>query len=84
MLWGMTLWAAAHLSANGDVASLILFGGFGLYSLFGMWSSNQRGATKATASIPFSKDAMIIGIAILVNGVILFLHPYLFGVSVLM
>src|SRR3546814_1436284 len=27
-LWGVLLWALAHLPPNGDAASLILFGGF--------------------------------------------------------
>ncbi|MDP7153822.1 MAG: NnrU family protein, partial [Gammaproteobacteria bacterium] len=33
MLWGMTAWAAGHLLANGDLASIILFGGFGGFAL---------------------------------------------------
>ena len=27
MLWGVTLWSIGHLIANGDMASVILFGG---------------------------------------------------------
>ena len=27
MLWGITAWSAGHLLANGDLASMILFGG---------------------------------------------------------
>lgn len=34
-LWGVALWALAHLIANGDVASLVFFGGFGLLALIG-------------------------------------------------
>ncbi len=34
MLSGVTVWAAAHLLANGDLASLILFGSFGAFALF--------------------------------------------------
>ena len=29
MLWSITLWALVHLLANGDLAGLLLFGGFG-------------------------------------------------------
>ena len=36
MLWGTLLWALAHLAANGDLASLILFGGLAVLSLAGM------------------------------------------------
>lgn len=34
-LWGVVLWAAFHLVANGDLASLVLFGGFLVLSLGG-------------------------------------------------
>lgn len=35
-LWGVGLWSLVHLSANGDAASLILFGGMALLSFGGM------------------------------------------------
>jgi len=34
-LWGVALWAIAHLVANGDLASLLLFGCFLLLALIG-------------------------------------------------
>lgn len=80
MLWGITLWAAVHLSANGDLASLILFGGIGAFALFDVVSANRRGATLSTEKVPWRKDAIIVGAGFLVYGVFLFLHPYLFGV----
>jgi len=33
MLAGMLVWAVAHLLVNGDLASLVLFGGLGLWAL---------------------------------------------------
>lgn len=36
MLWGFLLWAVAHLLANGDLASLFLFGGIAVLSAAGM------------------------------------------------
>ncbi|MDT9599906.1 NnrU family protein [Sphingosinicella rhizophila] len=42
LLWGFALWALAHLLANGDLVSLILFGGFGLFSLAGMMIVDRR------------------------------------------
>ena len=33
MLWGMVIWAVAHLLVNGDQASVVLFGGLGLWAL---------------------------------------------------
>ncbi|ASY60783.1 NnrU family protein [Sinorhizobium sp. CCBAU 05631] len=33
VLWGFAMWALGHLVANGDLRSLILFGGFALFAL---------------------------------------------------
>ena len=44
MLWGTVLWAIAHLFANGDLRSLLLFGTFLVWALFDMWSADRRGA----------------------------------------
>jgi uncharacterized membrane protein len=35
LMWGLALWAAAHILARGDAASLIFFGGFLLLALTG-------------------------------------------------
>lgn len=41
-LWGIGLWAVAHLLANGDAASLILFGGIAVLCFAGMAHIDQR------------------------------------------
>jgi uncharacterized membrane protein len=35
LIWALFLWAASHAIANGDLVSLILFGGLALFSLAG-------------------------------------------------
>ncbi len=42
LLWGFGLWALAHLAPNGDLASLILFGGLGLFAFAGMGVFDRR------------------------------------------
>ncbi len=81
MLWGVTLWALAHLLANGDRAALLLFGGFGVYALLDMLSANLRGAQKSTAPVPWSRDAFTAIIGVMVYVGLLRVHPLLFGVS---
>jgi len=83
MLWGVTLWTSAHLLANGDLASLILFGSFGSYALFDMWSTNRRGSEKSAQVYPASKDVKLVIIGIAVYVVIIFVHPYVIGVPVI-
>lgn len=41
-LWGTGLWAVAHLLANGDQASVILFGGVAILSFAGMAHIDHR------------------------------------------
>lgn len=41
-LWGVALWAVAHVVVNGDAASLILMAGILILSLGGMWHIDQR------------------------------------------
>jgi uncharacterized membrane protein len=36
MMWGVALWAGVHLAANGDAASVVLFGGVLALALLGM------------------------------------------------
>lgn len=42
MLWGIGLWAVAHLLANGDQASVILFGGMAVLAFGGMAHIDHR------------------------------------------
>lgn len=41
-LWAMALWAAGHLAANGDLPSLVLFGGMLALALFGMREIDRK------------------------------------------
>ena len=42
IMWGVMLWAAAHVLARGDVKSLIFFGGFLLVAAIGTLSLDRR------------------------------------------
>jgi len=43
MLWGTVVWAVAHLLVNGDLASVVLFGGMALWALISMVLINRAG-----------------------------------------
>jgi len=79
MLWGFVLWAFAHLLANGDLASVILFGSMGVYSAVAILSANQRGAKVSTTSVGVGRESLSLGIGVVVYITLLYLHPYLFG-----
>lgn len=42
MMWGIVLWAAVHILANGDLASLLFFGGLLLTALLGSLHLDRR------------------------------------------
>ena len=42
VMWGFALWALVHTLANGDLVSLIMFGGFLAFSLAGMKLVDRR------------------------------------------
>lgn len=42
VLWGFALWSAGHVVPNGDLRSLILFGGFAAFSFAGMAMMERR------------------------------------------
>jgi len=84
MLWGVLLWALAHLLANGDLASMILFGSFAVYSVVAMISANLRGAQKASGYRSVIGDLVGAGVGVALYALFVFLHPYLFGVPALL
>jgi uncharacterized membrane protein len=81
MLWGIAAWSAGHLLANGDLASLILFGGFGGYSLISIGSLTRRGAQKTGAKYPPWQDAVTLAAGLGAYAAVSWVHPYLFGVG---
>jgi uncharacterized membrane protein len=81
-LWGVALWAVAHLLTNGDAASILLFGSFTVFAFFDMVSANRRGARRSSTRLPFWRDAILVAVGTAAYLVIIRLHPLLFGVSV--
>jgi uncharacterized membrane protein len=42
LLWALLLWSASHLLPNGDLAHVLLFGGFAVFALVGMAAMDRR------------------------------------------
>ena len=89
LIWGLGLWGLAHVPANGDWPSLLLFAGSALFALTGARAVERRkkrqlGETewRDLASGPGSLDGAALlgaalGLALWV--LLLLLHPLLFG-----
>jgi len=82
MLVAIALWGLGHLLANGDVASVVLFGSFLVYAVLAILLANaQKPAPQFDVKPLHDVIAVIAGIAIYV--VVLFAHPWLIGVPVI-
>jgi len=78
MLMGSMLWGVAHLLVNGDAASLLLFGGIAIWSLFAMTITNQR----AHDYVPYAGgstagDIRLAAISAVLFAVIVAIHTWL-------
>lgn len=82
MLAAVKLWAFAHLLANGDLASLLLFGTFLAYAVIDRIAVKKRGVPTPTNGRPLNDLlAVAVGtVAFLIFG--LYIHPTYIGVPV--
>ena len=84
MLAGIKTWALAHLLSNGDLGSMLLFGGFLAWGVYARIAAKRRGDLgPKSAPAGWSNDILV-----LVLGVVVYLalgyafHPVVIGVPV--
>jgi uncharacterized membrane protein len=78
MLMGMLVWAIAHLLVNGDLASLILFGGLGLWAVAEMLIINARDKSYAPwQGGSLAGDIRLAVITLVVFGAIAGIHAWI-------
>jgi uncharacterized membrane protein len=84
MLVAIKTWALAHLLANGDLASMVLFGSFLAYAVYDRISVGKRGAAGplgAKTGGPLN-DVIVLFIGSALYALLVFGgHEWLFGVS---
>ena len=81
-LTGVVVWAVGHLLANGESRSVALFGLMGLWALIEMALLSRRDGTWVKpAPAPLTNEIKPVVLGLVIFGVFLFLHPYLFGVA---
>jgi uncharacterized membrane protein len=84
MLTAIMLWALAHLTANGDLGGIILFGAFLIYSIIDRLVAGQRG-DKGLADVEPNILGDLIAVAIgaaAYPAFLFYLHPVLVGVAI--
>jgi uncharacterized membrane protein len=81
MLVSIKIWAVAHLLANGDLASILLFGSFFVWAVFDRISVKRRAAPIPAAG-PVAHDVIAVVAGLAVYALFVWrLHEWLFGVS---
>lgn len=81
MLLGVIVWAVAHLLVNGDLSSLLLFGGLAAWALVAIFATNARdGGWARPEGGTLAGDIRLGVITIAVYAILAALHGYAFGV----
>lgn len=78
LLWGVVLWAAAHILVNGDTPSFVLFGGIGLWAFAQMWAiARVEGPFVAPVAKPAKFELFALLGTVLVFGAMAMIHKAL-------
>ncbi|MCG8672957.1 MAG: NnrU family protein [Pseudomonadales bacterium] len=82
-LTSVLIWACAHLIANGDTRSIILFGGMAFWSALEILLINKRdGKIEKTAVTGWKGDIGVVVMTAILVGLLLVVHPYISGVPI--
>ena len=79
MLLGVLLWSLAHLWSNGDLASALLFGSFGLWSIIKIITLRHQAREPKKPHVGWDLIALVLGL--ILYGLIFTFHGQLFGVG---
>lgn len=83
MLIGVKVWAVAHLLANGDVASVVLFGSLLAWAVFSVIAIKKRGLEPPVAvSVIPDVVSVVLGLGLWFAFAV-WIHTWLIGVSVI-
>lgn len=77
----VALWATGHLIANGDLGSVLFFGAFLAYALIDIAVQSARGKV-ADFTVKPRHDVIAPMAGVILYVVFLYLHPWLFGATV--
>jgi uncharacterized membrane protein len=84
MLASIKTWALAHLLSNGDLGSILLFGGFLAWGVYARIAAKRRGdAGPKSAPAGWFNDALVVALGVVVYLALGYaFHPVVIGVPV--
>jgi uncharacterized membrane protein len=75
-------WALGHLIANGDLASLVLFGSFLAFGVYSRIAYKRRGVHGPFYKGPWINDVIVVALGVaLYAAIVFYLHELVIGVS---
>ena len=78
MLVGVIVWSGGHLLANGDMRSIVLFGGLGVWAVLNMLMINMReGVWDRPEAGPIKADIKTVVISLIIFAVIATIHHFI-------
>jgi len=82
-LTGVLLWSLAHLAANGDSRSLVVFGSLAIWSIFSMLTLNRRdGAWVRPVPVRgWWLEVVVVVTGLVVSALIVRFHQHLAGIA---
>jgi uncharacterized membrane protein len=83
LAWGVAVWSLGHLLANGDAASLVLFGGMLIYALAHLMLGIANGI-RPSPIVRQGHDVMSVVTGVALYGVVAQLHALFTGAPVVM
>jgi len=81
MLVAVKAWALSHLLVNGDLGSMLLFGGLLAWAVYDRISLKRRGDTGAPATAWSKNDAIVVAVGTAAYVAMFWLHDSLIGVT---
>jgi len=84
MLTGVAVWGIGHLLANGDIRSVILFGGMTIWAIVSMITiSRNEGAWVKPAEVAgVKREGILLGITVVVYLVLFVSHRWFAGMPI--
>lgn len=79
MMTGILVWSFAHLCANGDLASILLFASFFAYSIFSIVSVTRRKPFVKKDAVKPAWNLLLIVFVVIAYGTIFHFHQYVSG-----
>lgn len=77
-LWGVTIWAAAHLLVRGDLAAVLLFGTLLVWAQLSILLINRaEGPWQRPVAGAMNRDLVMVAGVVIAYGVIAFIHSQL-------